>query len=76
MLYPKNKYGQFCSAMSIFLCAISTVTTWGAGKAVDLFGYRFIFVWDFIFTIIATAVLMKVIHLWKQKQKTETNHTQ
>ena len=76
MLYPKNKYGQFCSAMSIFLCAISTVTTWGAGKAVDLFGYRFIFVWDFIFTIIATAVLLKVIFLWKEKQKEENNSDQ
>lgn len=71
MLYPKARYGQFCSAMTIFLSVISSVTTWGAGKAVDLFGYRFIFVWDFVFTIIATLILLEVIRRWKIRQKTE-----
>ena len=36
------------------------------GIAIDLFGYRFIFVWDTLFTIAATVSLIYVYIKWKQ----------
>ena len=36
------------------------------GVAIDRFGYRFIFVWDLLFTILAPGVLLRVYRLWRK----------
>ena len=64
-LYPGEKYGQFCSARSMVCSVFEIVANAGAGAFIDIFGYRYIFVWDFIFTVIATVLLLIVYKMWK-----------
>lgn len=64
-LYPAAQYGQFCSAAVIVRSTALIIANIGAGACIDWFGYRFIFVWDFIFTIIATVILIVVYRMWK-----------
>ena len=37
------------------------------GKIIDIFGYRFIFVWDFLFTGLGLIGLMMVYRVWKRR---------
>jgi maltose/moltooligosaccharide transporter len=60
MLFPANRYGQFSSANALINSFLLIAANWGGGWAVDRFGYRFIFVWDFIFTCLATLLLVLV----------------
>ncbi len=64
-LYPGEKYGQFCSAAAMISSISLIVANAGGGAFIDCFGYRYIFVWDFIFTVIATATLLVVYVMWK-----------
>lgn len=66
MIFPKDKYGQFCSANAIVRSLLLILGNYLGGVAVDFFGYRFIFVWDAVFTMIATAALIYVYFKWKQ----------
>ena len=65
-LMPKEKFGQFCSANSVINCVIMIVANYFAGMAVDIWGYRVMFIWDFIFTIIATAMLFWIYLQWRK----------
>lgn len=65
-LFPPDKYGQFSSANAMVNSVLVIVANWGGGVAIDYFGYRFIFVWDFIFTVVATGILIYVYVKWKQ----------
>lgn len=62
-LFPEGKFGQFSSANAIVNCLGLVLANWGGGKCIDLFGYRFIFIWDMVFTVLATMALMYVY--WK-----------
>lgn len=64
-LYPSAQYGQFCSANAMIGSLWLVVANAGGGAFIDCFGYRYIFVWDFIFTIIATGLLLVVYAMWK-----------
>ncbi len=64
-LYPGEKYGQFCSANAMIGSIALIVANAGGGAFIDIFGYRYIFVWDFIFTVIATGLLLAVYVMWK-----------
>ena len=59
MMLPKEKFGQYSSANAMVCCIISIIGSYFCGIAVDCFGNRFIYGWDFIFTVIATALLWK-----------------
>ena len=70
-IYPSEKYGQFCSANAMIGSIVLIVANAGGGAFIDLgkkfgYGYNLIFVWDFIFTIIATALLLVVYFKWKK----------
>lgn len=65
-LFPAEKYGQFCSANASLNCILMMFASYFGGLAIDHFGYRFIFVWDFVFTVLATAVLFYVYLLWRK----------
>ena len=65
-IYPSEKYGQFCSANAMIGSLTLIVANAGGGAFIDFFGYRYIFVWDFIFTIIATSLLLVVYFKWKK----------
>ena len=74
-MYPSEKYGQFCSAAAMISSIVLIVANAGGGAFIDLgvkygakygLGYNLIFVWDFIFTIIANALLLVVYFKWKK----------
>lgn len=65
-LFPAEKYGQFCSANASLNCIFMMIASYFGGVVIDRFGYRFIFVWDFLFTILATGVLFYVYVLWRK----------
>ncbi|WP_276741982.1 hypothetical protein [Victivallis vadensis] len=55
------------SAISFRICrAIMMFASYFGGVAIDRFGYRFIFVWDLLFNILATGVLLRVYRLWRK----------
>jgi len=66
MLFPPEKYGQFCSANAMVRSVLLIFGNYLGGVAIDYFGYRFIFIWDTIFTVIATLALIYVYIKWKE----------
>lgn len=65
-IFPLDKYGQFCSANAMFTSVFMIIGNYLGGVVIDKFGYRFLFIWDFTFTIIATVILFCVYFLWRQ----------
>ena len=72
LLLPKEKYGQFCSAAMMITCICSVIGSWLAGKVVDIWVYRFIYVWDFVFTLAASVFLIMVYLRWKKIKAAES----
>lgn len=64
-LFPPEKYGQFSSANAMLRSLLLIFANYFGGLAIDYFGYRFIFVWDTLFTIGATGALIYVYIKWK-----------
>lgn len=65
-LFPPDKYGQFSSANAMMNCVFAIFANYFGGMAIDRFGYRFIFIWDTLFTVAATFALIYVYVKWKQ----------
>ena len=63
---PKDRYGQFCSAQALFRSVLMFICNAIAGITVALFGYRFIFVWDALFTIFALFATFMMARRWSQ----------
>ncbi len=66
LTFEKEQYGQFASAnamiKSITLIAANSLGGW----FIDLLGYQYIFVWDFLWTAVSTFFLMWIYLRWKQ----------
>lgn len=65
-LLPKDRYGQFCSAQAIFRSIIMVGATAISGLYIYIFGYRYMFVWDAVFTTIALGALVMVWKGWRK----------
>ena len=65
-LYPHDRYGQFSSAGAMVSSVLLILANAGGGKFIDLFGYRYIFVWDFAFTLLATCSMLVVYWKWRK----------
>lgn len=64
-LLPKDRYGQFCSAQAIFNALLLVVANWGGGLFIDLTGdYRYLYIWDIIFTTFALIAMGQVYRGW------------
>ena len=64
-MLPKDRYGQFCSAQAIFRSVLTFAANFAAGEFILCFGYRYLFVWDMLFTLFAlfcTFMLMRAYH--------------
>lgn len=72
-LFPRSRYGQFCSANALWRAVGTIIGTAGAGIFLDgirgLVGeeraYRFIPVWQLIFTLPAAWLAWKLFQSWK-----------
>lgn len=65
-LYPRAKYGQFCSAAAMVKAVFLALSSWIGGWFIDIFGYRYLYVWDFFFTIICFGLLFITYLRWKK----------
>lgn len=66
-LLPGQKYGQFCSANAMVVSIFLIIANGVGGKIIDIFGYRFIFVRDFLFTGLGLIGFMMVYRVWKRR---------
>ncbi|WP_295811483.1 MFS transporter [uncultured Victivallis sp.] len=65
-LMPEERFGQFASANSLVNCLLMILANYLGGLAIDLWGYRFMFVWDFIFTILAMVAMGYIYCVWRR----------
>ncbi|MBS1369273.1 MAG: MFS transporter [Lentisphaeria bacterium] len=65
-LYPKEQFGQFCSAAAMVKALLLVAANAAGGWFIDLLGYRWLYVWDFFFTIICFAILLWIYFRWKR----------
>lgn len=65
-LFPKEKYGQFCSANAMINSVFMVVGNYLGGVVIGIYGYRFLFIWDTIFTVIATLLLVYIYAVWRK----------
>ena len=64
-IYPTARFGQFSSACAMVMSIVTIIANYGGGMFIDAFGYRYIFVWDFLFTLFADLLLVVIYFLWK-----------
>jgi len=64
-LYPKEKFGQFGSAASMVKAIMMVAANAAGGWFIDLLGYQYIFVWDFIFTLASVLILHWIYIRWQ-----------
>ncbi len=65
-MLPRDRFGQFASAQSIFRSVIRIAATFAAGFFINAFGYRYLFVWDFGFTVIQFLLVLWVFYYWRK----------
>ena len=65
-LYPKEQFGQFCSAAAMVKALLLVAANAAGGWFIDLFGYRWLYVWDFLFTIPCFVLLLWIYFRWKK----------
>jgi maltose/moltooligosaccharide transporter len=65
VLFPKEQYGQFCSAQAI-ICSLGMILgNFGAGQVIDwIHDYRFLFAWRAVFWGLALVPLIFVFKDW------------
>ncbi len=61
-MLPKDRYGQFCSAQAVFRSLLTFAANAVAGVFILYFGYRYLFVWDALFTLLALFCTFMVMH--------------
>ena len=64
-LVPRDKYGQFSSAMAMVSAITLVLANVGGGWFIDKLGYQYIYVWDFLFTSVGLGLLVWVYIKWK-----------
>src|SRR5439155_24298603 len=66
-LFPRDKYGQFCSANAVVFSVGQMSGMWASGRFLDVMGsHRYAFLWFFSFSA-AGAILMWLVYLdWKR----------
>lgn len=64
-IFPHDKFGQFCAAAAMVGSILLIVANLLAGYFIDSLGYRYLFVWDFALTLLATILMFKVYFMWQ-----------
>jgi len=75
-ILPQSKYGQFCSAGVIVRSTLMIFVSGLSGWFIDVMGlYRYLFVWDFFFTIVGTACLWMAYLYWRKLGGADGSYT-
>lgn len=65
-IFPPLHFGQFCSANALVFSVALIIANAGGGFFIDLLGYRYIFVWDFILTMAGAGAALMMMRHWKK----------
>lgn len=65
-MLPMDKFGQYASANSMVNSVVVILGSYLGGYLTHLFGYRVMFVWDFVVTSIAMTAMFLVYLQWKK----------
>ena len=65
-LLPAASYGQFSSANAMVVSVFLIFANFGGGIFIDFLGYRYIFIWDLLFTTLGLIALLKVYRYWSR----------
>jgi hypothetical protein len=72
-IFPRSRFGQFCSAMAMLRAICTIVAGVAAGLFIDIvrwfcsgsdFAYRFIFIWTFVFSVVGSIVVIYLYISW------------
>lgn len=67
-IFPKELYGQFCSASSLLRAGFVALMGIGGGIIFDwLDDYQYIYLWDFLFTLAAFLCFLKLYADWRKR---------
>ena len=74
-LFPRERYGQFSAANAIFSTALMALFSYFGGAFIDLMGhYRYMFLWDAVFTAVGLVVLGIVYVEWRRGAQSAARH--
>lgn len=73
-LFPKEKYGQFCSANAMVTSIFMIIGNYFGGVVIGIYGYRFLFIWDTLFTLIATLLLVYIYVTWRKLSRGKSGY--
>lgn len=65
-LFPQERFGQYSSANAMLNSVIMMLMSGVGGMIIKYFGFRFLFIWDFVFTLFAFFAMMYVFVKWKR----------
>jgi predicted MFS family arabinose efflux permease len=66
-IFPRDKYGQFCSANSMVISLGTMPGMWVCGNFLDIMhSHRFVFLWFFCFSTIGAILIWTVYLQWKR----------
>ena len=66
-IFPRDKYGQFCSANSMVISLGAIPGLWLCGKFLDAMGsHRYLFLWFFCFAGVGAILIWMVYVQWKR----------
>ena len=66
-IFPRKKYGQFCSAQTLVISLVMIIAQAGGGVFLDFMNdYRYLYAWDAVFTGAALVCMLKVYQGWKR----------
>ncbi len=74
-IYPKSRYAQFCSARALLVAIANMIAGLAAGLFLDGlkwfwpesgFCYRWLFLWSWPFTIVATVLMVRLYREWRR----------
>lgn len=72
-IFPRSRFGQFCSAQALLRSVCTIVAGVAAGLFIDIvkwfcsggdFAYRFIFIWTFVFSVVGSIVVIYLYISW------------
>lgn len=74
-LFPKERYGQFSAANAIFSTALMAFFSYCGGVFIDFMGdYRYMFLWDAVFTAVGLIILGFVYVEWQRRNRIEESN--
>lgn len=75
-VFPKDRFGQFCSAQALLVAVAIMAGSYLAGEFMDLVkDYRFLYVWMSVFQACAAACMLGACVIWRHNAGKSTDQS-